>query len=354
MDFSTRCAAQGFDLCHPFHTNWYNERIEQEGLVETGQLETLPVTSRAFLVGNTKSIWPLFCQWLVQHYHDAYQDDEDIADGNSSSKDETTRQRAAIEKVVHMENPFDTFCDEQLTRILQDHYLSQTPPQPYEVFWAHGGRESCCANKITRTSRNDNGDTTETTTYPQKQQQHETIKDASFVVSMQRVAQVSGLCWHDDEGSKLCVHPQYGTWKAFRAVVVLLGDPNNNNDNGTCCASAVPPRLLTCPVPPEEMELAKKKMQVAIQQSAADGSGIDYGQDKMAETGKSLGKYLHHAVCDGSDWSLVSPSMRAWIDVRDCFSLGRDDFKYSDPQLLYHYTKDPGILRNELKRCLRV
>lgn len=113
-----------------------------------------------------------------------------------------------------------------------------------------------------------------------------------------------------------------------------------------------PPSLLPCPVPQEEIEKAKEQMQIAIQLSAADGSGVDYGKGKISETGKSLCKYLHHSVCDGSDWGLVSPSMRAWIGLRDCISLGRGEYKYTDAQLLYHYTKDPGILKNELKRCL--
>ena len=179
------------------------------------------------------------------------------------------------------------------------------------------------------------------------------LQDKDFLVSMARVAQVSGLCWNDDEATKLCVHPKYGTWHAFRAVVVDL------LENGSLCTTntnrgysqPIPP-LLECPVSSQEILAAKKQMQVAIQLSNEDGSGVDHGKDDMTKTAKSLGKYRYYAVCHGTDWSLVSPSMRAWIALRDSFSLGRDDFMYSESQLLYHYTKDPGILKREILQRL--
>lgn len=320
MNFPSACKAQGFDVCHSFHTGWYNDQIEREGLVKSGQLELLPVSSRAFLVGNTKAIWPLFSDWLVQQFHECY-DHEDDGD------DQATRQQRAIEKLLQTKDLFDTFCDGKLMRILQEQQSQLPSSQQYEIFWAHGGRESCCGD-ITKTDA------------------EQPNSNASFLVSMQRVAYISGLCWHDEEGTKMCVHPLYGTWKAFRAVILF----HPKGDTGCSTLSSTPPlpRQLPCPAPPEEIERAKVQMQVAIQLSAADGTGVDYGAGKMDETGKSLCRYLHHSVCDGTDWSLVSPSMRAWIDLRDCISLGREDFRYSDPQLLYHYTKDPGVLRNIL------
>jgi len=233
----------------------------------------------------------------------------------------------SLDKFVQvMKDPFDTFCEQQLTRIVQNHFQHCS----CEIFWAHGGKKSCC------------GETCDTRDRSSKE-------TGDFLVCMQRVAQASGLCWNDDEGTKLCVHPIFGTWIGQRAVVVVRKEEEKKK---TPTKAPVPPIQIDCPVPPEEIKKAQRQMQVAIKLSAADGSGVDYGSLRMSETAKSLGKYLHHSVCHGSDWSLLSPSMVAWIELRDCISLGRDRYKYSDPQLLYHYTKDPMILRQELLRCL--
>mmetsp|Transcript_18612 Transcript_18612/g.42197 ORF Transcript_18612/g.42197 Transcript_18612/m.42197 type:complete len:289 (-) Transcript_18612:355-1221(-) len=84
-----RLQGSGFDLCHPVHTAWYNRVIQNEGLVESGALRTLPEpplslqddgdadngerrgkrsvppSSNAVLIGNTKSVWPSFVSWLA-------------------------------------------------------------------------------------------------------------------------------------------------------------------------------------------------------------------------------------------------------------------------------------------------
>ena len=44
--------------------------------------------------------------------------------------------------------------------------------------------------------------------------------------------------------------------------------------------------------------------------------------------------------------------MKPWIELRNAISVGRDDWKYDEAQLLYHYTKDPNILRKELSRIV--
>ena len=337
----------GFDICHPFHTKWYNDRIQQEGLVASGQLQeiladtdgTSSSSRAAWLVGTTKSIWPLFCQWLVEQYKAEYDKNGSISSRSSNRMTKTPRevvtreQSIAMETVAHRQDPFDTFCDDQLRRLLRCHASVSSQAQSYEIYWTHGGKETYAIND-------------EGVASLQQQQQQQQRQDKDFLVSMARAAQVAGLCWNDDEGTKMCVHPKYGTWHTFRAVVVLLGDDHKNNN------VRPPPPIPQCPVKLEEINAAKKQMQMAIQLSAADNSGVDHGKDNMTETAKSLGKYLRHAVCDGSDWSLVPPSMQAWIDLRDSFSLGRNAFRYSDPQLLYHYTKDPGILINEIKRHL--
>ena len=34
--------ARGFDLCHPLDTSWYNDLLEDEGLIDDGSLSPLP------------------------------------------------------------------------------------------------------------------------------------------------------------------------------------------------------------------------------------------------------------------------------------------------------------------------
>lgn len=322
-----------------------------EGLVESGQLQCLPVSSQAYLIGNTKLIWPLFCDWLVQQYNIHNERDNGNSNSNRNNEGDTTvetsveKRQQAIDQVANTKDPFDVFCDYKLKQILQAYFKSDD----YEIFWAHGGRVSCCGgSKVSSAAESTAND--------------ESIDAAAinsdFLVCMQRAAQASGLCWNDTEGTKMCVHPQFGAWKAYRAVVMIRENNEDGTKNGTINSSnngnrATPlPPELPCPVLPQEIEQAKVQMQKAIQLSSADGSGVDYGASHMTDTAKSLCKYLHHSVCNGSDWEVLSPSMLAWIDLRDCITLGREEYKYSDAQLLYHYTKDPTILKQELERCL--
>ena len=46
----------------------------------------------------------------------------------------------------------------------------------------------------------------------------------------------------------------------------------------------------------------------------------------------------------------VLDTMKPWILLRDCISVGRKEWRYDDAQLVYHYTKDPEIMRKELER----
>lgn len=200
------------------------------------------------------------------------------------------------------------------------------------------------------------------------------------MVCMSRVAQVSGLCWNDQDATKLCIHPQFGTWHAYRAVVVLR-EQDEECDSSTTTAMQPPP--LSCPVSPEELELAQRQMQVALQlvceTSYTGGSaswhknndGSDDNSNLLEKAKSLLGNELHppssastgvtsHKNGNGRDKKdeshlsnvQVSRSLQAWMDLRDCISLGRDEYKYSQAQLLYHYTRDPKILKHEIeKQC---
>ena len=174
-------------------------------------------------------------------------------------------------------------------------------------------------------------------------------QNKSFLVSMQRVAKVTGKYWHDEEGTKLCVHPIFGTWKAFRAVVVFHQKTDKLNSlelSNSTPSNIIPeaPPMCPCPVDPEEIQKAKEVMDYALKISTAPGEATTTGY------GGNLCNYLHNSVTSGSEWSKVSPTMRPWIQLRDCISVGREDYKYCDNQLLYHYTKDIEILKKELNK----
>ena len=137
--------SNGFDLCDPLHTAWYNHLISKEGLADSGALKILPepsssvlddesnhdgVTSpsyNAVLVGNTKAIWSLFIDWLAMKVGEKkrLQQDEDIKSSCSSiirdddGSDIKSSHEMAIKDAIHS-NPFDTYCEESLSRSLQE------------------------------------------------------------------------------------------------------------------------------------------------------------------------------------------------------------------------------------------
>ena len=303
-------AMKGFDLCHPIHTNWYNEMIRNEGLVDNGTLKFLPEPPatqhddkvyNAVLLGNTKRVWPVFLNWLAQ-------------------------QKQGIA------SPFDTFVELSISDVLRQH-LHVNPGKliSYELFWSNGKRQRVerCSNPI-----GSPGVSSAT-----KDHHCFDYTDNSFLVSMQRVAKATGQYWLDEGATKLCVHPEYGTWTAFRAVVVFETSGANEN-------TGIPPIPQPCPCPVSYDETKKAKI---IFDRALKLDGLGYGAT-LEKSWSELCKFLHHTVCSGAEWDKVPATMKPWIQLRDVISVGRDNWKYDDNQLLYHYTKDPEILIRELKR----
>lgn len=368
------CTRAGFDLCDPIHTKWYNDLIEKEGHVAKGTLQKIPepptivegdgdgVTQHKFnavLIGNSKAVWPKFIDWVSSQYEmklsQARVSSGDNGDGRSENKDEILNQ-------VLNDNPFDTFVTDTLSQVFQSCFTgksqdskntdtgtsetSKVQLSSYEFFWSNGinykiSIEHSSTDQESIKKDNDTGD------YHCYAENENSEGNKSFLVSMQRAAKITGKYWHDEEGTKLCVHPVFGTWKAFRAVVVFhhkTNELNNLEPSNSKKISTVPeaPPVCPCPVNPEEIQKAKEVMDYALKVSTAPGESTTTGY------GGGLCNYLHNSVTSGSEWSKVSPTMRPWIQLRDCISVGREDYKYSDNQLLYHYTKDVEILKNEL------
>jgi len=332
-DIQRELVNRGFDLCHPVHTFWYNNLITSEGLVESGTLELLPESSsmndgegriyNALLIGNTKSIWPVSLNWLSTQIDEQKKDDCSISDEQA---------------LAQISSPFDTFTQSSISdAIKQCCCKDQSDISSYQLFWSNGKSQTVNVDKGDGSTS-----TTESVSDVEKSNHCFNNTSDSFLVSMQRVATTTGEYWHDDDATKLCVHPEYGTWTAFRVVVVF--QPKN-----TCGFAAAPPTPPQCPCPvsEEESKAAKKVFDYALEMSSSNEHG--YGST-LNKTWAEIAEYLHETISSGSEWSKVDETLKPWIQLRDCITVGREKWKYSDAQLLYHYTRDAEILCNELKR----
>mmetsp|Transcript_30029 Transcript_30029/g.96376 ORF Transcript_30029/g.96376 Transcript_30029/m.96376 type:complete len:258 (-) Transcript_30029:1390-2163(-) len=140
------------------------------------------------------------------------------------------------------------------------------------------------------------------------------------LVAMQRIAELCKAAYLDHT-SHLSVHPSYGSWIAWRAVVLLEGVESEFDD-----LPAAPPPPLPCPVSMEELAAAKEAIDSALSMS---------DQTKLREE-------LH-----GESKDETSASWRHWLRVRETVKLGQE-FRYSDDQAEYHYTKNRLVLERAI------
>lgn len=101
--FATDLACHGFDLCDAFYPRWYNEWVQAEknGLKEIEEENV----AAAFLIGNTKALWPKFKAWY--------------------------RSLPSDEKPEH---PIDTYCRTTVSEVVKRH--SQNNKQTYHLYWS--------------------------------------------------------------------------------------------------------------------------------------------------------------------------------------------------------------------------
>lgn len=255
---------RGFDVFQPFRVSTYNEYILAKGLATDEDhvggtafsLKPLPRFGRskdedtlAVIIGNSRALWPHFLRWL-----------------------KAQPEPAAVK------DPVDTYTEQVLRSAISSFASAaarQSEPVAYDIFWAADYS-------------------------PER------------LVDMNRAAMVSGNSYFSEE-MYLSVHPMFGSWVAFRAVVVFdlpgayLGKP--------------PP-----PLPPllsdEEAAAAQKAFAEALKAS----SEVELN-------------------CDGMPLEIA----HKWAAMRDCVSLGREH-KYDDLQSEYHYTKNPAMLMSALEK----
>ena len=131
------------------------------------------------------------------------------------------------------------------------------------------------------------------------------------LVDMNRAALVSGLCFFSED-LYLSVHPAFGSWVAFRAVIVL---------DAPATHLGPPPPSKPDPLSEEERLAARAAFDAALAASSAADLSVD-------------GMPLEVAL--------------KWAAMRDCVALGREH-KYSELQSEYHYTKDAAVLARALE-----
>lgn len=241
--------ASGFDVFTCFRVSWYNDLIRSLGLAtdenhvggQAFSLSPLPDYGRsgdalAFLIGNSKALWPEFLGWLRKHPN------------------------------PELSDPVDSYAAEAISKAVME-FAGEAAT---DIFWAAD-------------------------------------MSPERLVDMNRASLVSGLCYFSDE-MYLSIHPTFGSWVAFRAVVVL--------DLPASHLGEVPVRLPPL-LSPEEETAARAAFAEAMRASS---------EVEMSTSG-------------------MPPEIaHKWAALRDCVSLGRE-YKYSTLQTEYHYTKDPGLLK---------
>ena len=259
--------AGGFDLFQPLRVGWYNDYLQQLGLStdstgyldESGEqhasgeaapfkLSPLPDFGRhgntlAFLVGNTRALWPVFLRWL---------------------------RRQADPRV---KDPMDTYASELIGGAAA-RFAAASGAASHDAFWS--------------------SDMT-----------------PARLVDMNRAARVCALTYFSDE-MFLSVHPTFGSWVAFRAVLVF----DLPADHLGSAAPTPLPSLLT----DEETAAAKLAFAAALQASSEVELSVDGMPRHLAQK---------------------------WEAMRDCVERGREH-KYDQLQSEYHYVKDASLLEQAL------
>jgi len=283
---STELERYGFDICHQFHPSWYNDSIKNDDL----PAEILPPFpnasphSTAFLVGNTKNLWPVFLNWLYREKHVSKVDSGD-------------------DDILH-NDPLDAYTKEVIGKVIDDNswrLLSSSSPSSMAEDTSSGKRNGGLLHKSSRGMKC-NG--TEESIQYDVYWAADTSKER--LVSMQRISQVSGLCYLDEATNMAC-HPTYGPWISFRAAIVLTPWCCTSIEESECDDLVSPPppeRLAPGLLRKEEAAAAREYLQQAFDEGRPD----------------EVHKYL--------------------IASRDCITLGKEKYRFTESQILYHYTQN--------------
>eukprot|EP00588_Corethron_pennatum_P010331 CAMPEP_0194280472 /NCGR_PEP_ID=MMETSP0169-20130528/17465_1 /TAXON_ID=218684 /ORGANISM="Corethron pennatum, Strain L29A3" /LENGTH=281 /DNA_ID=CAMNT_0039025201 /DNA_START=37 /DNA_END=882 /DNA_ORIENTATION=- len=257
--------AGGFDVFAPMRVSWYNDYLRKLGLA-TDSTSYLEKTGETHASGENNPF-----KLVPMPDYGRQGNAMAFFVGNSKAMWPCFLQWLRDQPdPTSIENPVDTYAAETIGRAMKK-FAGGTE---HDVFWA--------------------ADTT-----PER------------LVDMNRAAAVASVTYFSEE-LFLSVHPNFGSWVAFRAVAVFDAPASPPLDPE--------PRFLPTLLRGDEAERAKELFADAMRAS----SEADLSLDGMA---------LEVA--------------HKWAAMRDCVSLGREH-KYSVRQSEYHYSKDPKILYTSL------
>lgn len=329
----------GFDIFHSFDPQWYNDLLLQEDNgINLPLLLMAPTTTtgtptrsycnnscssevqitqttiadnyctenyHAFLIGNTKYLWNFFVRWYKN-------------------------------KNLHptLINPLDTYVQESIESVVQKWF---------------GTSSRCDQPNSTRTEEEKDAGTSWRLYWSATMDN--TNND---MVSMQRIAMISGFSYYDIEHTKLSIHPVYGAWHSFRAVLLIKKIQNKSIDcsctiNGTdkcnvrCTKTA--PTVLSCFLSENERQHALNAWKYAISRNNHSFN------DSITGTRPNI-NLEHHSNNEDNIFhsddhvkktttNATSATTEAWIAVRDSISIGKELYKFGSNQIMYHYTWNP-------------
>jgi hypothetical protein len=326
----------GFDIFHgPFAPSIYNDAIDSEGLVASGVLSKLPEEmtttetsdtttnaqhqlnpTEAYLIGNTKHLWPIFLKWL--------RDENDAASklqgqpGNRTLLDEPAAVDSESDECgIWIKDPLDTY-EQTVIRDIVARVCG----------WEEKGNES---NKGVSASSSSCFRLYYSCDY-----------DPATMVSMARIASCTGFSYLDPH-THLSVHPEFGTWHSYRAVLVLpapVRGGGGDDDGSTRESLPISPTRLANPMSATDASTARDTFDRALE----IGNG-DYRQDDDDKDGGEEGDYT---ASSSKRSNTIKPS-DAWIALRQTISIGKETYRFDEHQLRYHYTKDPSYLVEGIK-----
>jgi hypothetical protein len=173
--------AAGFDLLAPFAVGWYNEHPEIAKLEGLHKLNA-PAGCLAFIVGNSRALWPPFTRWVGQQL---------AGEARAQRELERFRQGSSYGRLA-VPNFLETqpdVLDEYTRRVVRG------------VLGAPGLR--------------DFGE-------PQVYFAYETVEAQGRAVSVTTAAHVAGLAFYNAEHQR-SVHATLGPWIAYRTILVFGG-----------------------------------------------------------------------------------------------------------------------------------
>ncbi|KAI7840304.1 hypothetical protein COHA_006086 [Chlorella ohadii] len=318
-------ARSGIDVVTPLALSWYNDSIPAElgaciparGAAGEGAL--------AVLVGNSRALWEPFLD------------------------------ACATEDLLDSDNPLDLYLQRAVCGSLE----SAAPGLQHRIYWSHRRTDDLVPGPGVQPG----------------------AAGASEHVAFQRMAHHAGLAYLD-ESSHLCLHPRFGPWFSLRCVIIFDNIPWGKPQ----------PRELPNPLPAATQMYVKMALHTAVHNTskkfhlpevdveAAEaamaeaniepGLGVDIpaggaprSRSRTPESGRSGsqgGQQVGSAGSSGSRRSsmdkdgrpcirAVAANWRAWVAVRDSPCPGHP-MRYSEEQIVYHYTRDRAVLAKALLR----